>query len=66
MPADGVYKRLQHKTCGRLLRSDGSGPMSTDANNPVQPPVVSAFAARVRATTDKVDDTPLYVDCLIP
>ena len=37
MPADGVYNRLQQKTFGRLLRSDGSGPTSTDANKLVAP-----------------------------
>jgi len=66
MPADGVYKRLQQKTFGRLLRSDGSGPTATDAGNPVQPSVAAAFASRVQVATDKVGDTPLYVDCFIP
>jgi hypothetical protein len=66
MPADGVYKRLQQKTSGRLLRSDGSGPTSTDADNPVHAAVAPAFASRVQVATDKVDGTPLYVDCFIP
>jgi hypothetical protein len=48
MPADKLYKRLQERTEGRLLRSDGAGAYATDpAATPVQNAEWQKFSGRV-------------------
>lgn len=64
MPQSTLYQALLEKTCGRVLRADGTGPTATDASaGHPDPSVWDAFGKRV-----KVDPgTPsLYVDYVLP
>jgi len=57
MPAQTLYPRLLEKTCGRIIRSDGTGPTSSDSKRPPDSAVSEAFARRVSLSAEGV-----YVD----
>lgn len=57
MPAQTLYPRLLEKTCGRIIRSDGTGPTLSDSKRPPDSAVSEAFARRVSLSAAGV-----YVD----
>lgn len=62
MPAAKLYQRLQERTSGRLLRSDGVGPFAIAADaKPTQDSAWDAFAKSV-FVDQSARPTPLYVD----
>lgn len=63
MPAQTLYPHILEKTAGRVLRSDGSGPTSSD---PDQQPEKSARSGFRKAVSIAPGVPPLYVDFLIP
>ena len=59
MSAQTLYSRLVEKSQGRILRSDGSGPTSSD---PDQQPSRSVRAGFRKAVSIGPGDPALYVD----